>query len=506
MARAFAPARWQMWRVPKDVINRTGDGGASLWLIKYRRMEILYFLMTAVGAGLVGILLGWVLARRNHEQVVAERSQLAARVAALDSQMTAQQQKWEADKAELLKMKADEANRHEQTLREGYENRLAELKTVHENELATLREEQEKQKQQQTALLREQFGTMSEEILKRRSAELSETNSRQLSSILDPLKENLSQMRAAVAQNERSQTERMTALDTAIRENLKHAKEVGDSAERLARAITNENKTQGNFGELQLRMLLENMGLKEGEQFEEQVTMTDEQGRTITNAETQKRLVPDVILHFPDKRDVLIDAKMSLKAFEDYHNAETDEQRAKALAAHIDSVKAQVKRLASKEYCRYANKGHATVDFVMMYVFSESALQLALSNAPSLWKDAYDQGVIIAGSQTLYMMLRVLEMTWRQMHQVENQNKMTQLADELINRVQMLFERMGTVEDAYKKMGRAIDDVRKISDQGGKSIATTAHQLIDLGAKENPKRKASIPRTAIEAEPNEAAE
>lgn len=378
-----------------------------------------------------------------------------------------------------------------------YEDRLNKLseqqKNDYEDRLNEIREQQKMQMEQQSKLLREQINTASEEILKKRSDELSATNKEQIATILSPLQENLKQMREAVEKSDREHSTSMARLDQSIKENLKQAKEVGERADKLAQALTSENKTQGNFGELRLRTLLENMGLEEGTQFEEQVTLRDEKGNTIYE-ESGHRMIPDVILHFPDDRDVIIDSKMSLKAFEDYYNATTPEEKADALNRHIASVRAHVKELAHKNYSSYMRKGSNKLDFVVMYIYSESALQLALANDPSLWKEAYDAGVIISGSQNLYMMLRVLEMTWRQVRQVENQDKIMATADELVNRVQIFYERFQAADDQLGKTQKAFDALRTITAPSGKSIATAANNLVKFGAKENPKRKAKLPK------------
>ncbi|MDE5987400.1 MAG: DNA recombination protein RmuC, partial [Prevotella sp.] len=298
-------------------------------------------------------------------------------------------------------------------LRQESAERLAEQKAMYE-----------KQMEQQMTLIKEQINTASEKILKERSEQLSLHNKEQLSAILNPLREGITQMRETVEKSGKEHAETMVRLDATIKTSIQQSREVGERADKLAEALTGKNKTQGNFGELRLKQLLEDMGLEEGTQFEEQTTMKDASGRAIYSEEDGRRMVPDVILHFPDARDVIIDSKMSLKAFEDYHNAETDAERQEALARHIASVRQHVTELSQKNYSSYIREGRGKLDFVLMYVFSESALQLALGNDASLWKEAYDKGVIIAGSQNLYMMLRVLEMTWRQVRQVENQENM----------------------------------------------------------------------------------
>ena len=369
---------------------------------------------------------------------------------------------------------------------------LSEQEKRHTSQIDELRQQQKEQLEQQSALIREQINNASEQILKKRAEELQRNNTEQLSTILTPLHERLQQMREAVEKSERGQSLAMERLDAVIKENLRQVHEVGERADKLAEALTSENKTQGDFGELRLRTLLINMGLEEGVQFEEQTTMRDERGKTIYEEENGRRMMPDVILHFPDDRDVIIDSKMSLKAFEEYFNAESEEDKARALTRHIASVRSHVKELAHKNYSSYIRKGRQKLDFVLMYVYSESALQLALANDVTLWKEAYDQGVVISGSQNLYMILRVLEMTWRQVRQAENQEEIMKVADEVVNRVQMFYERFLDVEDQLEKTRKAFDSLKTNTSPSGKSIITAASKLLDYGAKENPKRKVSL--------------
>lgn len=369
---------------------------------------------------------------------------------------------------------------------------LSEQEKRHTSQIDELRQQNKEQLEQQSVLIREQINNASEQILKKRAEELQRNNTEQLSTILNPLHERLKQMREAVEKSERGQTLAMERLDAVIKENLRQVHEVGERADKLAEALTSENKTQGDFGELRLRTLLINMGLEEGVQFEEQATMRDERGKTIYEEENGRRMMPDVILHFPDDRDVIIDSKMSLKAFEEYFNAENEEDKARALARHIVSVRSHVKELAHKNYSSYIRKGRQKLDFVLMYVYSESALQLALANDVTLWKEAYDQGVVISGSQNLYMILRVLEMTWRQVRQAENQEEIMKVADEVVNRVQMFYERFLDVEDQLEKTRKAFDSLKTNTSPSGKSIITAASKLLDYGAKENPKRKVSL--------------
>lgn len=376
---------------------------------------------------------------------------------------------------------------------------LQKTETQYQEALKQMNLQHEEQMRQQMTLIKAEMNTASERILKERAEQLSSANKEQLATILNPLQTHIQQMREAVEKSDREQTATMQRLDASIKTSFELSRRVGERADRLTQALTGENKTQGNFGELRLKQLLEEMGLEEGVQFELQETMKDSEGRTIYEEEGH-RMIPDVILHFPDQRDVIIDSKMSFTAFEDYHNAQTEEQRQDALRRHIASMRAHVSELSRKNYTKYIKENRARLDFVLMYVFSESALNLALSNAPTLWKEAYDKGVVISGSQNLYMMLRVLEMTWRQVRQVENQQQIMQLANLMVDRVQLFAERMNEVRRQFEKTSEAFEKVQASTADNGQSIITTARQLLKMGAIENPKRKKSLKDTQNELE------
>lgn len=381
---------------------------------------------------------------------------------------------------DVTKQQQEEQKKQHEALQE-------EQKKVRQEE----RQQQEEQMRQQLSLIREQMNSASERILKERAEQLSAVNKEQLSGILTPLQTHIQQMREAVERSDREHNSTMQRLDATIKTSIEQSRQVGERADKLAQALTGENKTQGNFGELRLKQLLEGMGLQEGEQFTLQETIRDKDGYVVYEEEGH-RLIPDAILHFPDKRDVIIDSKMSFTAFEDYHNAETEAQRQDALKRHLTSMRNHVNELARKNYSKYIAEGHAKLDFVLMYVFSESALQLALSNDATLWKDAYDRGVIITGSQNLYTMLRVLEMTWKQVRQVENQQKIMECANMIVDRVQLFAERFEGVKQQLQKTQDSFDKLESITADSGQSILTPASRLLKMGASQNPKRKKQL--------------
>ncbi len=381
-----------------------------------------------------------------------------------------------------------------------YETQIAELKTSHEKQLEQTKEGAEKQiealKQMnreqidsQIKLIKEQMQTTSEEVLKRRQEELGERNKEQVSKIIDPLQQSLKNMQEAFDKSKEQQNEALTRLDETIKINMQKSAELGETADRLTRALTGEVKVQGNFGELKLKQLLEDLELKEGEQFDTQETLRDKAGKT-AKGEDGKGLIPDFILHFPNNRHVVVDSKMSLTDYERYMNAQDGTtEKSDYLKAHIASVRAQVKRLAKKEYTKYLPSGYNRLNFAIMYVPIEGALNLALLNDNSLWREAYDEGVLILGPQTMYMNLRVLEMMWTQVRQLQNQQDMMNAANTVIDRVQDFGIRFMEVESSMNDTIKKISKLKITTADSGPSIITAAKNLIKAGAKENKKKK-----------------
>ena len=376
-----------------------------------------------------------------------------------------------------------------QQAKDDFAHQLQQAKEAHEQQIAALKEMNEKQIKTQLDLIKEQMQTTSEKVLKMRQEELGAQNKEQVSKIIDPLQRSLKDMQEALDKTKEQQTEALTRLDETIKINMQKSAAIGETADRLTRALTGEVKVQGNFGELKLKQLLEDLELKEGEQFDTQETLRDKGGKG-AKGDDGKGLIPDFILHFPNNRHVVVDSKMSLTDYERYMNAEDGTpEKSDYLKAHIESVRAQVKRLARKEYTKYLPEGYNRLNFAIMYVPIEGALNLALLNDASLWREAYDEGVMILGPQTMYMNLRVLEMMWTQVRQLKNQQAMMDAANTVIERVQDFGTRFQDVEssmnDTIKKMNR----LKITTADSGQSIITAAKNLLKAGARENKKKK-----------------
>lgn len=356
------------------------------------------------------------------------------------------------------------------------------------------KEEREKELGKQLNFVREQLQNATNELLKQREAELKNANKEQIGIILNPLQEEIRQMKEAVERNKESQTKTTSTLEQKITDLMQQSMEIGTKADNLAKALTSENKTQGNFGEVRLVELLENMGLEKGVQFDVQETLRDDNGHAVVG-ETGGRLVPDVILHFTDGRDAIIDSKMSIKAFEDYMNADNEEARQVALKEHIRSVRAHVDELSKKKYNNYIAKGRQSLNYVLMYMFSESALQLALCNDTGLWKYAFDKNVFITGSQNLYAIIRLTKESWVMVEQTKNQEEMIKCAETVIKRVDLFEKRFQELGTMIGKLGDKYREVETTTADSGKSISVAARRLLEFGKKDEKSR--AITRTDI---------
>ena len=333
-----------------------------------------------------------------------------------------------------------------------------------------------------SAQLKEEAG----EMLKARQKEFSESSNQSLGQIVNPLKENIAELKKAMEDGSKEQAERNGEMRERIKSLMEHSDAARKSADELAAAFKHGNKMQGDWGETILEELLSSQGLTKGVHFDTQAVIRDADGRTVRN-ESGSILRPDVILHLDERREVIIDSKVSLSAYVDYVNAENELDRQNCLKAHLDSIKKHVKELAAKDYSSYVKLPKVSAGYVIMFVPNMGALWTALNAEPDLWRKAADQNVYIADEQSLYGALKIVSMTWTQVAQAQNHEKVYELANEMIDRVGQFMEKYEAVGKALKKASDEYEAAeRKLSPQG-QSIINTSNKLIKLGAKNSDK-------------------
>ena len=361
--------------------------------------------------------------------------------------------------------------------------------TILKDQMQQNKEEQAKALQQQLAMAKEQLQNATQEILKQREESLGKANVEQIGNVVTPLKEQLEAIQKQVNESIKTTTDNKASLERAIEDLMKQTKSISDDANNLTRALRNESKTQGTWGEMILEQLLENSGLVKDVHYELQSTLRDASGKIVTHDETGKRLIPDVVVHYPDGKDCIIDSKVSLNDFVDYCNAENSEDKEKALARHVLSVKKHVKELLEKDYSSYIKAPRTATNYVIMFVPNESAMQLALHEDSTLWHYAFDKGVCITSEQNLLVLLRMIQMAWIQVQQAQNQQEVFDQARKLLDRVADFIEKFNKIGDQIGKANETFSSARDKLYNGQQSIIKAAKDMEKLGAKTSPKKQ-----------------
>ena len=337
-----------------------------------------------------------------------------------------------------------------------------------------------------TAKVSAQMKSATEEMLKQRQKEFAESSSTSLGQIVNPLKSTIEDMRKVMDSSTLSQTEMNAAMRTRIEEMMKQSQAAKESADELARVFRHQSKVQGDWGETILDELLESQGLTRGIHYDTQSTIRDENGDTV-RSDDGRIMRPDIILHLDQKRELIIDSKVSLSAFIDYVNASSEEEKQIYLKAHIESISKHVKELAAKDYSAYIQAPKVRMNYVIMFVPHTGALWTALNSQPDLWRKAMDKNVFIADEQTLFAALKIIDLTWTHITQLQNQEKVYALANEILDRVGQFMTRFNAVGKALKNAQVAFEESEKKLQPSGQSILQTCGKLQKLGAKQSSK-------------------
>lgn len=353
--------------------------------------------------------------------------------------------------------------------------KFSNLLATRTEELKNLSEKLESQKKDIEQLQEKfqiQFKNLANEILEEKTKKFTDQNKINLSDILNPLKEKIVEFEKKVEQTNKESIERNSALKEQITGLKELNQQITKEAENLTKALKGESKTQGNWGEFILESILEKSGLVKGEQYDVQVSMTNDEG---------KRLQPDVIIKLPEQKNIIIDSKVSLTAYEKYVNADTDRKKEIELKNHLLSIRTHVKGLSEKNYQSIYEVG--ALDFVLLFMPIEPAFGLAVQNDAELFNDAYDKNIVIVSPTTLIATLRTIASIWRQ----ENQNRN---ALEIAKQGGQLYDKFVSFSDDLIKVGENLNTTKKNYDQAMNKLSTGKGNLInrtdklkELGAK-----------------------
>lgn len=349
---------------------------------------------------------------------------------------------------------------------------------AHQREMV-VRGTMEEQLGKQIAAMEDRFSVLSETITKQRAEELTATTSTTLTSIVQPLRESIREVRQTLSDSSEKETDRTARLEETIRQLTRQSQEVGLKADSLADALRRKPKVQGSWGETQLEVLLEREGFEKGKHYDTQLSL-----RSDTNA----LLRPDFVLHFPDERDIIVDAKVSLTAFVDYVEAveaKDGARQSEALNRHLESLRSHVRELRDKKYQRQIPQPRQALEYVLMFVPNVAALQLAYENDQSLWDFAHKSNVLLTSESTLFALLRLIDLTWRQDAQVKNFAELTKQATLFIERMDLFVKRFEGIQDKMNTLQRAYNETDTAL-RGRQGVLGTAGRISALSTSSTP--------------------
>lgn len=451
-------------------------------------MDIPLTLIVAAAGGVVaGALLAWLLLR-GRSALAVERARIEAEAAL--APLAERVRLLEEERQSLRSAGAELAERAE-GWRDALEKARGERSVLVERLNAERRQAQDKIDllQQAREALSDQFKALAAEILEEKSRRFTEQNQANLGALLDPLRTRLQEFQGKVEEVYVQEGKDRSALAEQVRQLMELNRALGQDAKNLTRALKGSVKAQGNWGELVLERVLEASGLRKGAEYHTQESHTRDDG---------SRAQPDVVIHLPEDRHLVVDAKVSLTAYEGYVVAEDDAERQLAIRRHLDSVRAHIKGLAERNY--QALYGLGSLDFVLMFVPIEPAFMLAVTHDDALFMDAWQKNVLLVSPSTLLFVVRTVAHLWRQEAQNRNAQDIARRGAELYDKLAGFVDDLDTVGNRLAQAQKSFDAAYGKFTRGRGNLIRQAEMLRELGVKPTKALAAGLVEQAAEDE------
>ncbi|SFV61926.1 DNA recombination protein RmuC [hydrothermal vent metagenome] len=327
--------------------------------------------------------------------------------------------------------------------------------------------------------LSNEFKTLANKIFEDKSKQFSTTSTEQLELMLKPFREQITNFSTQTKEQFLTHSKETYLLKDELLRLKQMNSQLSNDAVNLTKALKGENKTQGNWGEIVLENILEQSGLRLGVEYELQATLKSQEGKSFR---------PDVIIHMPEQRDIIIDSKVSLVAYERFMSAETESEKLKALKEHILSIKGHVKDLSEKQYEKL--EGVNSLDFVLLFMPIEGAFLLALEEDGEFFKNAYDKNILVVSPSTLLVTLRTIEHIWRTQHQEEHALKIANEAEAMYDKLVGFVSEMQKIGSYLDKAQDAYETSMNRLKTGRGNVIKRAENIVQLGVK--PKKILSL--------------
>lgn len=356
-------------------------------------------------------------------------------------------------------------------------NRLAELTQQKKNlddQLITQKEDFLRMKEE----MQNEFRLLAQEIFEEKSKRITEVNKENIQQILNPLSEKLLDFKRKVEETYDRESKERFSLQSSIKELVELNNRISNEANNLTKALKGDSKIQGDWGEMILETILEKSGLRKGEGYFTQEYLKDEMERNMVS-DSGRKMRPDVIVAYPDKRKVIIDSKVSLTAYVRYQESDSDEDQKRAVSEHLLSVKRHIDELSAKKYDDYEQ----SLDFVMMFIPNDAAYMTAVKEDPALWNYAYERRIVLISPTNLITALKLISDLWKREYQNRNAMDIADRGGKLFDKFVVFVEHMKRMGDYVDKSQKSYNDAMRSLSEGNGNLISQARQLKDLGVK-----------------------
>lgn len=429
---------------------------------------LLYILLSVLAVGLIGVTLLYLRGRRTaiatQERLQAEnqlRQQAEAQVTAEQSRTTTAEERAERAEEQLRTLIAERATL--QAKFEGAEERLREERERHTRSQA--------EREQAEEAMRQQFKNLATDILGEQSRSFRSVNQESIESLLKPFKQNITDFRERVEKIYATEAEQHGALKNELKHLMELNRQITTETTNLTRALKGDSKVQGDFGEMILDTILSSSQLIKGVHYTVQQSHKNEQGEVVR---------PDVILHLPDKKQIIIDSKTSLTAFAEYSQAEQPEERNSRMKAHLESVRKHVLELSAKNYQDLLD---CSPDFVILFIPNEPAFLAAMQADPTIWADAYKRKVIISSPTNLFALLKLVDNLWQRSDLERNTRDIAECGSKIYDQLVLFSETLLGIEKGLKSAQGAYDEAYKRFTTGNNNLIRLGERMVGLNVK-----------------------